>query len=368
MAKVTPINVTPITVAKQPADEQNKKSRLKSLIIRGAIILALIAGAYKAYDYVIVGRYIVSTDDAYITADMAVLSAKVSGYVSDVKVQNNQQVKTGDVLLAIDAGDYTLAVASAKAKLGAQQATIDRIGQQILGQSATIDQAKAQTTSAQAETVRAQAEFDRAVTLAKQDFGSKQRLEQTRADRDKSIAALASAKAGIAAANGGLSVLNAQKLEAESMKADLNTSIDKAQRDLSFTTIKAPFDGIIGNRAAQPGQYVQPGTRLMGLVPLQSVYIEANLKETQLGLVKIGQKASITVDALGGRRFEGEVESFAPATGSVFSLLPPENATGNFTKIVQRIPVRIKLPPEIITEGRLRSGLSAVVEINTKEK
>ena len=361
-----PLDTSPAAEA-LAAEAKPKRSR-KTIIIRIAMLAALVAVGYKAYEYVTVGRFIVSTDDAYIRADMAIIAAKVSGYVSDVSVRDNVAVKAGDTLAHIDDGDYRNALDTAEARYRTQQATIDRIGDQARAQLAAIEQAKAQVASANADLVRTQADFDRASALAKLDFGSRQRLDVARADRDKSTAMTASTNAAVLSAQGALAVYEGQKQEAQRQLAEIATNVDKAKRDLFFTEIKAPFDGVVGNRAAQPGQYVQPGTRLLALVPLQSVYVDANLKETQLASIKVGQKASVTVDAMGKRLIEGTVESFSPATGSMFSLLPPENATGNFTKIVQRVPVRVKLPANVIAEGKLRPGLSVVVEIDTRSE
>ncbi|MBY0610742.1 MAG: HlyD family secretion protein [Beijerinckiaceae bacterium] len=364
-AKPTARAAPPTSDAPATAETGPKGSR-KKIVLRVALLAALIAGGYKAYEYVTVGQFIVSTDDAYVRADMAVLAAKVSGYVQDVAVRDNVSVKAGDLLTRIDDGDYRNALDTAEARYQTQKATIDRIGDQAKAQMAAIEQAKAQVASAKADLVRTQADFERANSLAKLDFGSQQRLDTARADRDKSAAMLASANASVQSAEGALAVYEGQKVEAQRQLAEIATSVDKAKRDLSFTEIRAPFDGVVGNRAAQPGQYVQPGTRLLALVPLDSVYVDANLKETQLANIKVGQKASVTVDAMGSRHIEATVESFSPATGSMFSLLPPENATGNFTKIVQRVPVRIKLPADVIAEGKLRPGLSVVVEIDTR--
>ena len=367
------INVRPSDVMEKVdpgmVEAASPKARrgVRYFLFRLAILVALVFAAWKGYDYAMVGRFIVSTDDAYVRADMSVIAAKISGYVSEVMVKDNTPVKAGDLLVRIDDGDYKNALDSAEARFRTQQATVARFTEQMSAQKAAIDQAQAQVVSVKADIVRTQAEFDRATSLAKQDFGSQQRVDLTRSDRDKSIAALASANASVEAARGMLSVYEAQRNEAQQQLGEIRTTIDKAQRDLSFTQITAAFDGVVGNRAAQPGQYVQPGTRLLALVPLQSVYVDANLKETQLANIRIGQKADITIDAQAGRRVEGVVESFSPATGSMFSLLPPENATGNFTKIVQRIPVRIRLPAEVIAEGKLRPGLSVVVDIDTKK-
>ena len=242
----------------------------KAILIRVALAAMSVAAAWKAYDYVTLGRFIVSTDDAYVRADMAVLAAKVPGYVNEVLVEDNVAVRAGDLLIRIDDGDYRNALQAAEARLATQQATIERIATQARAQSASIEQANAMLVSTGADTTRTAAEYERATSLAKLDFGSQQRLELTRSDRDKSVALQSSARASVDAARGLLAVLEAQKREAQAQLAEIATTVDKAKRDQSFTEIKAPFDGVVGNRAAQPGQYVQPGTRLLALVPLSS--------------------------------------------------------------------------------------------------
>ncbi len=230
-----------------------------------------------------------------------------------------------------------------------------------------IGQAKAQVLSAKAGLAARGADFERAQELAQKEFGSKQRLDQARADRDQGQAAVKAAEAAELSAEANLAVLNAQVKEAEGVRAELQSSLDKALLDLSYTAVTAPFRGVIGNKAVQVGQYVQPGTRLLSLVPLDTAYIEANYKETQLDRIRPGQLADVAVDAADGRVFHGVVESIAPASGSQYSLLPPENATGNFTKIVQRVPVRIRVQGDAIREGVLRPGLSVVTYVNTKD-
>ena len=331
-----------------------------------ALGLALAGGVYYGSYWWTVGRFLVSTDDAYVKADLSVISAKVAGNVTAVPIKENAAVKAGDTLAQIDERDYKIAVEAARNKLATQEATILRLRQQAVAQGAVIDQAKAQVLSSKASAVRATADFDRAQTLARQEFGSVQRLDQARADRDQSQAAVKAAEAAQASAEANLTVLNAQVKEAEGVRAELQTNVDKALLDLSYTTVKAAFDGIVGNKAVQVGQYVQPGTRLLALVPLDTAYIEANYKETQLDRIRPGQPADVAVDAAGGRVFHGVVESIAPASGAQYSLLPPENATGNFTKIVQRVPVRIRVDGEAIREGILRPGLSVATYVNTK--
>jgi membrane fusion protein, multidrug efflux system len=365
-----------------PIAKAKPRRSVRSFILPAIILAALGFGGSKAYDWFVTGRFLVTTDDAYVGADTAIITAKVAGHVALVAVADNASVHAGDLLAKIDDGDYQLAVASAKAKIATQEATIDRIGRQVEAQRAMIAQASAQVEAAQAQLAageadkrRAALEFDRSQKLADTNFGSQQRLEQAAADRAKTTATLtgagASAAAAEAAENGAkanLDVLAAQKIEAERTRGELQTALAKAERDLSFTTITAPFDGVVGNRAAQLGEYVQPGTRLLALVPLAGAYVDANFKETQLAYIHPGQKVDVAVDSLDGRVIEGVVTSVAPASGAQFSLLPPDNATGNFTKVVQRVAVRIALPAEELQRGNIRPGLSVVASVRTRDE
>jgi membrane fusion protein (multidrug efflux system) len=342
-----------------------KSRRIRVLLAAGALA-ALAAGGYFGHYWWTVGRFTVSTDDAYVGAHTATLAAKIPGYVETIPVEDNQHIRAGDVIATIDAGDYQLAVDSARDKVSTQTATIGRIGEQIAAQRAAVDQAKAQLGSAHAGATRAQLELERQQALANREFASRQKLEQAQADRDQSNAAVASADAALQSASANVEVLKGQQQEAARTLKELETALAKAERDLSFTVIRAPFDGVVGNRAVQSGDYVQPGQRLASLVPLDEVYIDANFKETQIARLRPGQTVQIAVDAVPDRSFAGSVVSFAPASGSVFSLLPPDNATGNFTKIVQRVAVRISLPAQVAREGVLRPGMSVVASVNTK--
>jgi membrane fusion protein (multidrug efflux system) len=364
------------------APKAQPKRSVKRFILPLVLIAGIGYGGNLAYNWFVEGRFIVSTDDAYIGADTAIIAAKVAGHIAQVGVPENSAVHAGDLLIKIDDGDYRLAVQSAKDKIETQWATVERIGRQIDAQRAVVTQAESQATTvraqvnaAEADVQRSALEYERAQKLALENYGSQQRLEQARADRDKMIAskvaavsAVASADAAVAGAKANLDVLSAQKIEAERGRGELQTALAKAERDLSFTTIVAPFDGVVGNRAAQVGEYVQPGARLIALVPLANAYVDANFKETQLGSIRPGQKVDVAVDSLDGRIVQGTVVSMAPASGSKFSLLPPDNATGNFTKIVQRVPVRIALSPDALKSGELRPGLSVVASIHTRDE
>jgi membrane fusion protein (multidrug efflux system) len=365
-----------------PVAKAKPRRGVRGLILPAILLAGVGYGGMKAYDWFVEGRFLVTTDDAYVGADTAIITAKVPGHIAQVAAANNTAVHTGDLLVKIDDGDYQLAVAAAKDKIASQDATIARIGHQVEAQRAVIAQAQSQVEAAraqllanQADRQRASLEFDRSQKLAETSFGSQQRLEQATADRARTAATMAGATASVGAAeaaeNGAkanLDVLAAQKVEAEQVRGELQTALAKAERDLSFTTIAAPFDGVVGNRAAQVGEYVQPGTRLLALVPVTSAYVDANFKETQLGSIHPGQKVDISVDSLDGRVIEGVVTSVAPASGSQFSLLPPDNATGNFTKVVQRVAVRIALPADALAKGDLRPGLSVVASVRTRDE
>jgi len=327
---------------------------------------ALTTAGYFGSEWWTTGRFVVSTDDAYVGADTTTLATKISGYVAAVAVDDNQQVHAGDVIATIDDGDYRLAADAARDKVATQSATIDRIAKQVTAQQAAVDQAKAQLASAQAGATRMQLELARQQNLASTQFASRQTLEQAQANRDQAVAAVDSAQAALASAAANVDVLKGQQQEAARALNELNTALAKAERDLSFAVIRAPFDGVVGNRAVRMGDYVQPGQRLASLVPLDGVYVDANFKETQLARLRPGETATITVDALPDRKITGTVVSIAPASGSMFSLLPPDNATGNFTKIVQRLPVRLEVPADVAREGVLRPGMSVVVGIDTK--
>ena len=353
------------TVAPDSAAKPAKPRSARRIVAMLAVPLILAAALYYGHQWWTVGRFQISTDDAYIHADIATLSTKVSGYVTAVDVTDNSRVKAGDIIARIDDGDYRLAVQTAKDKIAVQQAGIERIARQIEAQRANVDQARAQLTATEADAKRAALELNRQKDLATRDFSSRQTLEQAEAGNARAVATVLSGKAAIEAALASGEVLKAQRTEAERTLNQLQTALTMAERDLSFTIIRAPFDGVIGNRAVQKGDFVQPSQRLASLVQLDHVYIDANFKETQLKRLRPDQLVEIEVDAMPDHVFQGRVVSFAPASGSVFSLLPPENATGNFTKVVQRVPVRIRVEQRADEHDLLRPGMSALVSVNT---
>jgi membrane fusion protein (multidrug efflux system) len=362
-----PVVEQPSVSAPPPAEAPKAKRRSprRAIIGLGAILLLALGSWYGHYWWTL-GRFLESTDDAYVGAHTATLAAKVPGYLTSVDVADNAEIKSGDVIARIDDGDYKLAAETARDNIAIQQATVTRIGKQTAAQESAVAQAKAQVASAKAGSLRAELELARQQSLAGKEFASRQSLEQAQANRDQAVAAVQGAEAGVTAAEANVAVLKAQQEEAQRTLKQFQTALAKAERDLSFTVIRAPFDGVIGNRAVQSGDYVQPGQRLASLVPLHEVYIDANFKETQLEHMRPGEPATVSVDALPDHDIKGHVVSVAPASGSVFSLLPPDNATGNFTKVVQRLAVRIEVPATVKTQELLRPGMSVVVSVNTK--
>jgi membrane fusion protein, multidrug efflux system len=350
-----------------PAEAPAKKKRSAHSFLLPIIALGLLgAGAWYGYDYWTDGRFMISTDDAYVQADMAFISPKISGYVDQVKVTENQQVKAGDPLLVVDNGDYKIAVAQAEAQIATLSKTLDRIDAQTEAARASLEQAQAQKTADQAAAANAARVQARAAQLLKTHVGTQAQLDDAQTAVEQANAALVGADAQIAAAEANIGVLQAQRAETASTLASLQLARDKAARDLSFTVLRAPYDGVVGNRSVEQGDLISPGQKLAVIVPMDKLYIVANFKETQLARLVPGEKVRISVDAIDGQDFEGTVSSLAPASGAVFSLLPPENATGNFTKVVQRVPVRIDVPADVLKTGKLRAGLSVVVAVDSR--
>jgi len=353
---------TPLTTA-TPAKAGGRR---RTVLMGIGAALALAAAGYGAY-YVLVGRFIITTDDAYVRANNTTLGARVAGHIAAIVPKDNSAVHAGDLLIKIDDGDYRIAVDTARAKIATQEATITRIARQVDAQASMVEQARAQLDSMQAAVRRAQFDYDRQLQLSDRGFASKATFEQSQATRDQSIAGVQSAQAALDAAERNIDVVKAQQVEAQGQLGELKTSLAKAERDLAFTEVRAPIDGVFSNRIVNAGDYIQVGQRLANLVPLDEVFIDANFKETQLARIRPGQKVRFTVDGVSGRHLEGIVESLSPAAGQVFTLLPPDNATGNFTKIVQRVPVRIRVPADVARENLLRAGMSVVVHIDTRE-
>jgi len=348
------------------ADAAAKPGKRKFIMIGVLGLLALAAIGYGVY-FVLVGRFYVSTDDAYVRANNTTLGARVSGHVAAILPRDNSTVRAGEVIFRIDDGDYRIAVDAARSRIATQQATIDRIGRQVRALESAVEQTKAQLASAEAAMKRAGLDFDRQQTLSTKGFASRAAFEVSEASRDQGIAAVRSAQAADDAARDNVEVTKAQQAEARAQLTELQSQLAKAERDLAFTSVRAPVDGTFSNRLVNAGDFIQAGQRLANVVPLDDVFIDAIYKETQLKRIRPGQPVNISVDAYGHRKFAGVVDSISPAAGSVFTLLPPDNATGNFTKIVQRLPVRIRVPKDVAKQNLLRAGMSVYTTVDTRE-
>ena len=354
--------VAPAVVA-APAAKAGKR---KMLFFGALAVLALAAAAYGVH-WFLVGRFHVSTDDAYVRANNTTLGARVSGHIATIFPRDNAVVHAGEVVFKIDDGDYRIAVDAARTRIETQQATIDRMGRQVVAQESAAEQSKAQLASAEAGLKRANLDYDRQQALNTKGFATHATFEQSEAGRDQGMAGVKAAQSAYDAARDNVEVAKAQQAEARAQLAELQTTLAKAERDLDFTAVRAPVDGTFSNRMVNSGDFIAVGQRLGNVVPLDDVFIDANFKETQLKRIRPGQPVTISVDAYGHRKFAGTVDSISPAAGSVFTLLPPDNATGNFTKIVQRLPVRIRVPKDVARQNLLRAGMSVYATVDTTD-
>jgi membrane fusion protein (multidrug efflux system) len=344
-----------------------KKHGLRRLLLAGVGVAGLAAATTYGWNYWNVGRFEVSTDDAYVKADNTAVAPKVSGYISEVLVGDNQRVKAGQVLARIDDRDFRAALDQATAGVAAAHATIANKEAALDTQQSVIESARATVDVDQAQLTFAQQEDTRYTKLAATGYGTVQNAQRTASGTASARAAVARDTAALATATKQLSLLKAELAGAKANLAHAEAVLEQAKLNLSYTTIVAPVEGVVGNRSLRVGQYVTAGTQLMAVVPLAAAYIVANYKETQLTDVRAGQKVEVAVDMFPGVTVRGHVDSLAPASGQEFALLPPDNATGNFTKIVQRIPVKIILDSDSPLAGELRPGMSVTPTIETKK-
>jgi membrane fusion protein (multidrug efflux system) len=326
---------------------------------------AAVAIAGAAY-YWSSARFVVSTDDAYVQADSTLVASRVSGYVAAVLIEDHQHVTAGQVLARIDDRDFRAALDQARAEVRASQAAVDDLRAQLTEQGTLIARAGAGVSATQAALDLANLNRVRYRKMAGIGFGSEQQSQEADAQARERSADLARDRASLASARGQVQVLQAKLAQAQALR-DRSQAIERrAALELDYTTISAPIDGVVAARSVRLGQYVQAGTQLTALVPLREVYIMANFKETQLRQVRAGEPVRVRVDTFSGADLHACVDSLAPASGLEFSLLPPDNATGNFTKIVQRIPVKIRLDTSQPLIGRLRPGMSVEASIDTR--
>jgi len=334
----------------------------------GAAVAVLAGAAWYGWDYWTVGQYLVSTDDAYVKADNTTVAPKISGYLHEVLVGDNERVKAGQVLARIDQRDFRVALDQAKADVAAARAAIASKQAQLGVQQAVIDAARATVDVDQAAATFAAQENKRYTDLATSGYGSVQNAQQAQSRIAGAQAAIARDTANLASALKQVDLLKAEIAQANAALARAEAVQGQAELNLDYTSIIAPIDGVVGNRSLRAGQFVQAGTLLMSVVPVAGAYVVANFKETQLTDVRAGQAVDIAVDMFPGQVVHGRVDSIAPASGQEFALLPPDNATGNFTKVVQRIPVKIALDPDNSSPVELRPGMSVIPTIETKSQ
>ena len=350
--------------ANVPQPGRARKS-LKRMALMVSIVLATLGLARVTYIWWSVGRFIESTDDAYVGGDVTVIAPKVAGFISKLAVVDNQRVHVGDLLVKLDDRDYLAALAKANAAVAIQHAALTNLDASRHFQEAVVEQAQATIAAADAEIVRTRDDRVRFTRLLKDSAVSVQDSQKAEAEWKEAIAVGEKSRAGLVAAQRQLEVIDTQKQQVLAALEQAIAEWDLARLNVSYTELRAPIDAIVGNRSAQVGAYATTGSQLISLVPARGLWIDANFKESQLARIRPGSPATVKVDSIRGRVFRGRVLSVAPATGAQFSVLPPENATGNFTKIVQRVAVRIGLDDEGETFGQLRPGLSVIAKVNT---
>ncbi len=339
---------------------------LRRSLLRLAVLGALVGAGIYGWNWWSVGRFFETTDDAYVAADAVTLAPRVAGYLLTVPVRDNQVVHAGEVLARIDDRDYRAALAQAGAEVSEGRASLLAVDSQTAEQQQSIAQAEADVEADAARLRFAAAERDRAATLSAIGVGSREARERTSAAFDEDGADLRHAVAALGVARAKIQTLRAEGAYAAGAIAKAQADVDRARINLDDTVLRAPVDGVVGDRSARAGNYVQPGSGLLTVVPMgQGLYVTANFKETQLDRMRPGQAVTITADAYPGHPFRGVIDGFSPGTGAQFALLPPENATGNFTKIVQRVPVRIRLEPDRALR-LLRAGLSVEASVDTR--
>jgi membrane fusion protein (multidrug efflux system) len=337
-------------------------------LLTGVVATLVFVIVAIAWHWASAARFFESTDDAYVGGEVTTLSAKVAGFIQTVSVVDNQTVQAGDLLLKLEDRDYRAQLARAEASVAAQRAALANVEASRRMHQAEIEQASATVAGAAAELARTKYDFDRYRTLSADQFATRQRFEQAEAEHEKARAADRRARSVHDAAERQLEVFDTQQQQTQAALDQTLAERDLAQLNLTYTEIRAPIDGVVGNRNARAGAYASVGAQFLAIVPARGLWVDANFKESQLAHIREGEPAEVVADVLPGVRFHGRVASLAPATGAQFSVIPPENATGNFTKIVQRVPVRIELEGDGAELGKLRPGLSVAVYVDWRHR
>jgi len=348
-----------------PASSLRSKRKLH-IVIFVAVAAALIAGGWWYFRYVSYGQYMQSTDNAYVAADSVVVSSKVAGYVDEVLVSENEQVNRGEALVQLDLRDYDAQAQQARAQIAATLAGADTIRSQVTEQDAAIRQAQAQLAAKRATLDLANGQVARYRPLAATGAEPREKLEQYETQAQQARAEFVSAQAAVSAATSRRGTLFKQIGQAQAQSDAARAQLEAADLNVTSTLLRASKGGRVGDLSVRVGQFVQPGQRLMTVVPVNEIYVTANFKETQVGLMRAGQSVRLEVDALPDFEIAGRVDSISPGTGAEFSVLPPENATGNFTKIVQRITVRIAIEASPKVRRLLVPGMSVVATVDTR--
>jgi membrane fusion protein (multidrug efflux system) len=355
-----------VTIANPP--KLDLGPQLRRLALAAALLVPAVAAAWYARDWWTVGRFIESTDDAYVGGNVTPLAPHIDAFIEKVLVKDNERVRAGQVLIQLDRRDYQAALDHAQAALQARLAKAESLRAQYALQQSAIRQQEADLASKKAQATFAVQDAVRYHALAQTSYGSRQNEERTTAQQQASQSAVAAAQAALEAARQRLKVIEAETAEADAAVAQARSDLKTAELNLGYSEIRSPIDGTVGNRAAQVGAYATKGTYLISVTPAEGLWVDANFKEDQLTRMTPGQSASVTADVLPGHVFQAHVVSLSPGTGAVFSVIPPENATGNFTKIVQRVPVRVALDAGDPKLAMLRPGLSTVVRVDTREE
>jgi membrane fusion protein (multidrug efflux system) len=349
-----------------PAIAPSNKTRKRLLAVLVATVV--VTGATKlGYDWYTVGRFIEKTDDAYVGGNITVIAPKVSSFIDSVLVEDNQFVHAGDLLLRLDDRDYRAALAKTEAGIAEREAALVELSASRKLQEAVIAQEEAAVTATDAGIERTKSQQERSRKLVESAAESRQNFERADADYKSAAADGLKARATLEAAHRQIDVLISREGQIRAALQAANAERDLARLNLSYTELRAPVDGVVGNRSAQTGAYAPAGTQLISLIPATGLWVDANFKESQIAQMKPGMAVTIDADSHSGKVFHGHIASLAPATGAQFSILPPENATGNFTKIVQRVPVRVALDESGSTFGDLRPGLSVTARVNVHE-
>lgn len=338
----------------------------RRMLFIGLLSAAALAGCAYGYYWWTYGRYFQGTDDAYVGGNITPIAPHISGFIAQIAVTDNQEVKAGQLLVRLDDRDVRAAADHAEAVLKQRKATLASLRAKYVLQQSTIEQANSDVDAKAAQADFAKVDAKRYRLLAQTNSGTQQNSQRADAVDEAAHAALTSARAGLAAAKEQLRVLSADIDQAAAAVAQAKADLDTARLNLGYAEICSPIDGYVGNRGAQVGAYVSPGSHLLTIVPAHGLWVDANFKEDQLARMTTGQPATIVADTLPGQVFRGHVLSLAPATGATFSVIPPENATGNFTKIVQRVPVRIALDDGDANLGRIRPGLSTYATVDMR--